>query len=626
MSVSAARTRFCPRTVSKLCAAQDPRRSYRLVKVEGKRHAVVELRSETAARAAAAAVAMQGAAHDPTTTTFYSAATGLYASTHAPLPLPADPALSLVPHLFSRLPLHHHSLPHSPPCLLDAATGASLSRADLRRLVSSLAHGLRRTHHIRAGDVVLLVLPNSIAFPVAFLAVLAAAGVATTMNPSSSRAEIAERLRDTSPSLVLASSDNAAKLPPSAAPVLLVPETFPSAEDEFAPFRMLLDSSGSGATEEFPSAEVGQDSDAAFLYSSGTSGRSKGVVLTHRNLISMVELFVRFEASQYAPSACDNVYLAALPMFHVYGLSLFSVGLLSLGSTVVVMRRFDVGEALKAIHTYKVTHLPLVPPIMAALLRAKSAGALSLESLVQVSSGAAPLGGKLVQDFLQAFPHVDFIQGYGMTESTAVGTRGFNTSKHKKHASVGLLAPNTHAKIVDLETGFCLPPGSCGELWLHGPAIMKGYLNDEDTCTGNDGWLRTGDLAYFDSDGYLYIVGRLKDTIKYKGFQIAPADLEAVLVQHPEIVDVAVTSAEDEEAGEIPVAFVVRKSGSTLTCVQVMEYVAKQVSPYKKVRKVIFVEAIPKSAAGKVLRRLLKDSLHLDVAASNNKTNPSSRL
>uniref|UniRef100_A0A0E0F117 4-coumarate--CoA ligase n=1 Tax=Oryza meridionalis TaxID=40149 RepID=A0A0E0F117_9ORYZ len=531
---------------------------------------------------------------------FYSAATGLYSSLHPSLPLPSDPSLSLVPHLFSHLPLHHHSL------LIDAPTAATLSCADFRRLVSSLAAGLRHRLHIARGSLVLLLLPNSLTFPVAFLAVLATGAVATTMNPSSAPAEIAARLRDTAPSLVLASTHNAAKLPPLAAPLVLVPDTFQQQHDDQFDFffHALLDPE----TPVEVGVGVGQDDAAAVLYSSGTSGRSKGVVVTHRNLIATVELFVRFEASQYTRPARDNVYLAALPMFHVYGLSLFAVGLLSLGCTVVVMRRFNVDDAVRAIRRYKVTHLPLVPPIMSALLRANPP--LELDSLLQVSSGAAPLNHTLIHHFLHAFPHVDFIQGYGMTESTAVGTRGFNTCKHKKYASVGLLAPNMHAKIVHLESGSCLPPGSYGELWLHGPAIMKGYLNDDDDAfTRKDGWLRTGDIAYFDSDGYLFIVGRLKDTIKYKGFQIAPADLEAVLIRHPEIVDVAVTSDEDEEAGEIPVAFVVRKSGSTLSCTHVMEYVAKQVASYKRVRKVIFVEAIPKSAAGKVLRRLLKDSL-----------------
>uniref|UniRef100_A0A0E0MB80 4-coumarate--CoA ligase n=1 Tax=Oryza punctata TaxID=4537 RepID=A0A0E0MB80_ORYPU len=488
------------------------------------------------------------------------------AASTLPCPSPPTPPSPSSPTSFARLPLHlhHHSL------LVDAATAATLSCADLRRLVSSLAAALRHRLHIAKGSLVLLLLPNSVTFPIAFLAVLATGAVATTMNPSSAPAEIAARLRDTAPSLVLASTHNAAKLPPLAAPLVLVPDTFQQleADDQFDLFyHALLDPDPAGA--ETPEVDVGQDDAAAVLYSSGTSGRSKGVVLTHRNLIAMVELFVRFEASQYTRPACDNVYLAALPMFHVYGLSLFAVGLLSLGCTVVVMRRFHVGDAVRAIRRYKVTHLPLVPPIMSALLRAKA----PLESLLQVSSGAAPLNSNLIHDFLHAFPHVDFIQGYGMTESTAVGTRGFNTCNHNKYASVG-------------------------------------YLNDDDDAfTIKDGWLRTGDIAYFDSDGYLFIVGRLKDTIKYKGFQIAPADLEAVLIRHPEIVDVAVTSDEDEEAGEIPVAFVVRKSGSTLSCTHVMEYVGKQVASYKRVRKVIFVEAIPKSAAGKVLRRLLKDSL-----------------
>ncbi|CAL4915797.1 unnamed protein product [Urochloa decumbens] len=551
------------------------------------------------------------AAHGPINATanaaaaaFYCAASGVYASTHPPVRLPADPSISLAPHILSLLPAATRP---DAPALVDAATGDALSREDFRRLVPALAAGLRCRHGLRAGDVVLISLPNSVAFPVAFLAVLAAGGVATTMNPYSAPAEIAARVRDTSPALVLAAPENAGRLPPLRVPVVLVPETFRLADGggpEFAPFRemLLLDSD---APPEAPA--VGQDDVAAILYSSGTGGRSKGVVLTHRNLIATVELFVRFEASQYAAPACDNVYLAALPMFHVYGLSLFAVGLLSLGTTVVVMKRFDVGDAVKAIDRFRVTHFPLVPPIMAALVHATEPPALG--SLMQVSTGAAPANGRLINDFVKTFPHVDLIQGYGMTESAAVGTRGFNTSKQKKYASVGLLAPNMHARIVDLETGCYLPPGSCGELWLHGPAIMRGYLNDEGTHALNDGWLRTGDAAYFDADGYLYIVGRLKEVIKYKGFQIAPADLEAVLVEHPEIVDVAVTSAENEEAGEIPVAFVVKKYGSSLSCAQVMDYVAKQVSPYKKVRKVVFVESIPRSPAGKVLRRLLKDSL-----------------
>ncbi|KAF8689236.1 hypothetical protein HU200_042025 [Digitaria exilis] len=558
------------------------------------------------------------AAHGPNNATanvaaaasFYSAASGVYASTHPAVRLPTDPSLSLVPHVLARLPA---SRPDA-PAFVDAATGEAVSRADLRRLVPALAAGLRLRRGIRPGDVVLIALPNSVSFPVAFFAVLAAGGVATTMNPCSAPAEIAARVRDTGAALVLAAPENAGKLPPLRVPVVLVPETFRlDGAPELAPFRelLLLDS-------DLPPPPVGQDDAAAVLYSSGTGGRSKGVVLTHRNLIATVELFVRFEASQYAAPACDNVYLAAVPMFHVYGLGLFAIGLPTLGSTVVVMKRFVVGEAVKAIDRFRITHFPMVPPIMAALVHAAEPPALG--SLVQVSTGAAPTSGRLINDFVKAFPHVDLIQGYGMTESAAVGTRGFNTSKQKKYASVGLLAPNMHARIVDVETGCYLPPGSCGELWLHGPAIMRGYMNDEDACGMNEGWLRTGDVAYFDSDGYLYIVGRLKEVIKYKGFQIAPADLDAVLVEHPEIVDVAVTSAEDEEAGEIPVAFVVRKSGSSLSRTQVMEYVANQVSPYKKVRKVVFVESIPRSPAGKVLRRILKDSL----AAANAVAGPTS--
>ncbi|GAA0187580.1 ligase [Lithospermum erythrorhizon] len=200
-------------------------------------------------------------------------------------------------------------------------------------------------------------------------------------------------------------------------------------------------------------------------------------------------------------------------------------------------------------------------------------------------------------------------QGYGMTESAAVATRGYNTKEIHNYTSVGLLAPNTQAKVVDWVTGSSLPPGGVGELWLCTPGIMKGYLNNEEATVDENGWLHTGDIVYFDKDGYLYIVDRLKEVIKYKGFQIAPADLELVLMSHPDVVDAAVTAASDEEAGEIPVAFVVRKNGSTLSKASLINFVAAKVAPYKKVRKVVYMKSIPRTPVGKIIRRELKNLL-----------------
>ncbi|XP_072984246.1 4-coumarate--CoA ligase-like 6 [Typha latifolia] len=538
-------------------------------------------------------------ANEMRSTSFFCPETGIYSSKHAPRDLPQDPFQDLVSFLFSQ---EHRGM----TALVDSRTGSSISYAMLRDTVESVSSGLHRMG-ISGNHVVSILLPNSILFPVMLLGVLSVGAIVTTMNPLSSSDEIKKHMGVCKIDLAFTSLDNVVKVERLGVRSVAVPEILDFDIEKFAIFHKIISSNPRHA----PRPVIRQTDTAAVLYSSGTSGPSKGVVITHGNLISMVELFVKFEASQYQIESWKNVYLAALPMFHVYGLSLFTMGLLSLGSMVVVMRRFDVDEAVRAIDKYKVTHFPVVPPIITALLRAKVARACGARSLVQVSSGAAPLNEKLLEDFLRAFPHIDFIQGYGMTETTAVGTRGFNTSNCKKFTSVGLLAPNMQAKVVDSKTGSCLPPGSSGELWLHGPAIMKGYLNNEDATLStfvNGDWLRTGDIAYFDQDGYLYILDRLKDTIKYKGFQIAPADLEAVLISHPDILDVSVISAEDEEAGEIPVAFVVGKPGSAISSAEVIDYVAKKVAPYKKVRKVMFVKSIPRSPAGKVLRRLLKNS------------------
>ncbi|KAF5179198.1 4-coumarate--CoA ligase-like, partial [Thalictrum thalictroides] len=202
--------------------------------------------------------------------------------------------------------------------------------------------------------------------------------------------------------------------------------------------------------------------------------------------------------------------------------------------------------------------------------------------------------------------------GYGMTETTGSVTRMLGPEETKRHGTVGRLSENMEAKIVDPITGEALPPGQRGELWLRGPIVMKGYVGDDEATAAtldSEGWLKTGDLCYFDTDGFLYIVDRLKELIKYKAYQVPPAELEHLLQSHPEIADVAVVPYPDEEAGQIPMAFVVRKPGSNLTGIEVMEFVAKQVAPYKKIRRVAFVNSIPKSAAGKILRRELIDSI-----------------
>ncbi|KAG1354223.1 4-coumarate--CoA ligase-like 6 [Cocos nucifera] len=531
---------------------------------------------------------------------FFSPETGIYASKHSPRDLPQNPFQDLVSFLFS----HGHQ---GATALVDSVSGLSISYPKLRDMVESMASGLDHIG-ISSGHVVLILLPNTILFPVIILGIMSVGAIFTPMNPLCKLGEIKKQMSISNAELVFTFAENVRKFDGLGVRIVTVPERLDFDATKFSSFIHLL----SRDPKQAPKPLIRQTDAAAVLFSSGTSGPSKGVVITHANLIAMVELFSRFEASQYNTESWKNVYLAAVPMFHVYGLSLFTMGLLSLGSTVVVMRRFDTKEAIRVIDRYKVSHFPAVPPMLAALVMGvRDSSGCNLRSLRQVSCGAAPISENLIQDFLEAFPHVDFIQGYGMTESTAVGARGFNTAGHKKYTSVGLLAPNMEAKIVDLKTGSGLPPGCRGELWLRGPGIMQGYLNDEDATSSTvveDGWLMTGDIAYFDQDGYLYVLDRLKDTIKYKGFQIAPADLEALLICHPEILDVAVASAEDEEAGEIPVAYVVRRSGGMLSSSEVIEYVAKQVAPYKKVRKVVFVNSIPRSAAGKVLRRLLRNN------------------
>jgi 4-coumarate--CoA ligase len=280
---------------------------------------------------------------------------------------------------------------------------------------------------------------------------------------------------------------------------------------------------------------------------------------------------------------------------------------LSVGATIVTMPRFDLQQALELVQKYKVTRFWAVPPVVLALAKHPIVEQYDLSSLIQVFSGAAPLGADLAAE-AAARVKCDVVQGYGMTELSPVSHA--TPEGDFKPGTSGITVPNTEVRVVDPATGDDRGVGEEGELWVRGPQVMKGYLNNEEATRqtiDDDGWLHTGDVAVVDEDHHVSIVDRVKELIKYKGFQVPPAELEALIVSHPKVLDVAVIGIPDDEAGELPKAFVVAVPGSGITAEELQEYVAEHVSSYKRIRIVEFVDEIPKSPSGKILRRLLRD-------------------
>ncbi|KAK7382909.1 hypothetical protein VNO78_28573 [Psophocarpus tetragonolobus] len=485
--------------------------------------------------------------------------------------------------------------------LIEAGSGREVSYKELWRAVEGVAESLWEMG-IRKGNVILILSPNSIHFPVVCLAVMSLGAIITTTNPLNTTPEISKQIADSKPLLAFTIPPLLPKLTAAAPslPIVLM-------EIEGPPPPNILTTLHHMAKKE-PAAlrlrdRVHQDDTATLLYSSGTTGPSKGVLSSHRNLIAMVQIVLgRFHFEDH------ETFICTVPMFHIYGLVAFATGLLASGSTIVVLSKFEMHDMLSAIQTFRATYLPLVPPILVSMLNnAPSIKAnYDLTSLHSVLSGGAPLSKDLIEGFLLNFPNVTILQGYGLTESTGVGSSTDSLDESRRYGTAGLLSPATQAMIVDPLSGQSLPVNCTGELWLRGPTIMKGYFNNEEATRStldSKGWLRTGDVCYIDSDGFIFIVDRLKELIKYKGYQVAPAELEALLLTHPAILDAAVIPYPDKEAGQYPMAYVVRKSGSSLSESQVMDFVAGQVAPYKRIRKVAFISSVPKNSSGKILRK-----------------------
>ena len=487
--------------------------------------------------------------------------------------------------------------------LIDAATGATVSFAELRSRIRRAAGGFAARGFAK-GDVIAIYSPNTLGYPVAFHGAAHAGGIVTTVNPTYTPEELASQLRDSGARFLVTLGPLLDKATEAARRAGTVQEifTFDGAPGA-TPFAQLLEAP---ELEKGPRIDPGKDL-VALPYSSGTTGISKGVMLTHRNLVAnMVQL--RGTYSQCRAVTEKDTLMAVLPFFHIYGLVVIMNYALSKGATLVVLPRFDLEQFLKAMQEYRVTFAHLVPPILVALAKHPMVGQYDLSSLQGIMSGAAPLGAELA---LTVEERLDCVvgQGYGLTETSPVTHTAPNQRRGQSpHDSIGPSLPNTEIIIADTATGEPLGPGQRGEVWIRGPQVMAGYLGQPQATAATidkDGWLHTGDVGYVDEGGCCRIVDRVKELIKYKGYQVAPAELEAVLLTNPHIKDAAVVRSPDAEAGEVPKAFVV--SDGTLSADDVLDFVAERVSPHKKIRRVEFIDAIPKSPSGKILRRVLID-------------------
>ncbi|ACU40551.1 4-coumarate--CoA ligase family protein [Actinosynnema mirum] len=508
----------------------------------------------------------------------------------SPLPDVVVPDLPLHRYLFEDLGERAERV-----ALVDGATGAETTYAALAASVERFAAGLA-ARGVGRGDVVGLISPNTPAYATAFHGVLRAGATVTTVNALYTVDEIAHQLADAGATLLLTVSP---LLPQSAAAaekagvadvvVLDGAEGYPSAADLLA------------CRDPAPEDLAGPEDLAVLPYSSGTTGRAKGVMLTHRNLVANV--------AQCEPAlglGPDSRVLAVLPFFHIYGMNVLMNMSLAVGARVVTMPRFDLPEFLRVIAEHRTDRVYIAPPVAVALAKHPLVDQYDLSAVDTVFSGAAPLDAAL-GEAVAARLGCRVVQGYGMTEMSPVSHATPADALDVPIGTVGVLIPNMECRLVDPATGEDV--ADRGELWCRGPNVMKGYLNNPDATAATldeDGWLRTGDVAEIDANGHVSIVDRVKELIKYKGYQVPPAELEALLLTHPAIADAAVIGSRDADGEEIPKAFVVRQPGAELDAAGVMSYVAERVAPHKKVRAVEFIDAVPKSVSGKILRKDLR--------------------
>ncbi|MEX2482397.1 MAG: AMP-binding protein [Gammaproteobacteria bacterium] len=485
------------------------------------------------------------------------------------------------------------------PAYIDAMSGRRVSYDELVDQVRVIAAGFAEAG-MRHGDVIAVCLPNMPEFAVAVFAATSLGGIVTTINPLYTAEEVGRQLADAHAKYFLTLGSLLANYRDAldAAALERVFVIGPGGTTDTLAWDTLLASTGAP-----PAVTIDPARDIAVLpYSSGTTGLPKGVMLTHTNLVANICMVVE------GPNPIEDgeVFACVPPMFHIYGIVTYLGTAMRRGCTVVCMPRFDFVEYVKAMATYRATFAVVVPPVALGLAQHPIVEQYDLSSLRTVVCSAAPLAPALARTMAERLG-VRVLQGYGMTE---VAGASHVQREDDPPESVGVALPNVEWKVIDLETWESCAIGAEGEICVRSPSMMMGYLNRPDATAATideDGWLHTGDIGYADAAGRCYIVDRLKELIKFKGYQIAPAELEAILLAHHAVADAGVIPMPDAEAGEVPKAFVVKRA--EVSADELMAFVASHVAPYKKLRAIEFIDALPKSPAGKLLRRVLRERL-----------------
>jgi len=497
--------------------------------------------------------------------------------------------------------------------LLDPYTKRSYTYAQLKKSATEFGKGLKALWEFEKGDVLNLFTPNSIDTPAVMWGAHFAGAIVSPANPGYTAAELVHQLKDsgakgivTQMSVLPIALEAAEKVGIPVNRICLIGED-KHPKNLVKPFTEVLNMAG---IHRYRRAKVDPDNDLAFLvYSSGTTGLPKGVMLSHRNIIADVLMNEALETPLHWEN--DSV-LAFLPFFHIYGLTVILHQFIHRGIKIVVMPKFDLHGWCKIVQDHKITTSFVVPPVVLGLAKDPGVSNYNLSSLRMMTCGAAPLTKELLEQEYARLK-IPIKQGYGLSETSPTTHTQTWDDWNTTVGSVGHLLPNQTAKYMS-EDEKEVAPGEVGELWVKGPNVFKGYLNNAAGtahCMTSDGYFKTGDVGYQDSKGNFYITDRVKELIKYKGFQVPPAELEGLLASHEKIADVAVLGVFREElATEVPLAYIVPAAGvepSPKLEAELSAWLAERVASHKKLRGgVRFTKEIPKSASGKILRRLLK--------------------